>query len=128
MPPTAHGPRRQRPPLGAMQGFLVLGGSWVAFNGVISPLIWVITPLIWVKSPLIWVTTIVILLIAPLITTHEPPSGGFGFLGEFKVRHCPFSRGSGLGIGAEKPGGLGSNGTLFYPRQEGPGSRCFYAL
>ena len=38
----------------------ILGGSWVVINGVISPLIWVIT--------------IVTLLIAPLVTTHEPPS------------------------------------------------------
>ena len=38
----------------------LLGGSWVVISGVISPLIWVIT--------------IDILLIAILITTHEPPS------------------------------------------------------
>ena len=48
---------------------VVLGGSWVVINGVISPLIW-------------RVITIVTLLITPLITTHEPPSGlvqGSGF-------------------------------------------------
>ena len=28
----------------------------------------------WVISPRIWVTTIVILLIALFVTTHEPPS------------------------------------------------------
>ena len=39
-----------------------LGGSWVVISRVISPLIWVIT--------------IVILLITPHITTHEPPSRG----------------------------------------------------
>ena len=38
----------------------VLGGSWVVISIAISPLMWVIT--------------IVILLITPLITTHEPPS------------------------------------------------------
>ena len=38
----------------------LLGGSWVVISRVISPLIWVIT--------------IVILLITPHITTHEPPS------------------------------------------------------
>ena len=38
----------------------LLGGSWVVISGVISPRI--------------WVTTIVILLIALLVTTHEPPS------------------------------------------------------
>ena len=37
----------------------LLGGSWVAISGVISPLIWVLT--------------IATLLIAPLVTTHEPP-------------------------------------------------------
>ena len=42
----------------------LLGGSWVAISGVIRPLIWVIS--------------IVILLIALLITTHEPPSRGLG--------------------------------------------------
>ena len=36
-----------------------LGGSGVVISGV--------------KSPLIWVITIVILLLAILITTHEPP-------------------------------------------------------
>ena len=36
-----------------------LGGSWVVISGVISPLI--------------WFSTIVTLLITPLITTHEPP-------------------------------------------------------
>ena len=40
----------------------ILGGSWVVISRVISPLIWVIT--------------IVILLITPHITTHEPPSRG----------------------------------------------------
>ena len=39
---------------------VILGGSWVVTSGVISPLIWVITT--------------VALLIAPLRTTHEPPS------------------------------------------------------
>ena len=39
----------------------VLGGSWVVINGVISPLIWVIT-------------IVTLLIITPLITTHEPPS------------------------------------------------------
>ena len=39
----------------------MLGGSWVVISGVISHPIWVIT--------------IVSLLIPPLITTHEPPSG-----------------------------------------------------
>ena len=39
----------------------MLGGSWVVISGVMSPLIWVIT--------------IVTLLITPLITAHEPPSG-----------------------------------------------------
>ena len=38
----------------------VLGGSWVVIGVVLSSLIWVIT--------------LVILLIAPVITTHEPPS------------------------------------------------------
>ena len=38
----------------------LLGGSWVVTSRVISPLIWIIT--------------IVTPLIAPLITTHEPPS------------------------------------------------------
>ena len=56
-----------RPSPESFQGFRVeesvLGGSWVVISGVISPLIWVIT--------------IVILLITPLITTHEPPSRGF---------------------------------------------------
>ena len=37
----------------------ILGGSWVVISRV--------------RSPLIWVITIVTLLIAPLITTHEPP-------------------------------------------------------
>ena len=53
---------------GGFRGFLyarhlyegLLGGSWVAMSGVISPLRWVIT--------------IVTLLITPLIATHEPPS------------------------------------------------------
>ena len=39
----------------------LLGGSWVVISGVISPLIWAIIK--------------VTLLITPLITTHEPPSG-----------------------------------------------------
>ena len=39
----------------------LLGGSGVVISGVISPLIWVII--------------IVTLLLAPLITTPEPPSG-----------------------------------------------------
>ena len=39
----------------------MLGGSWVVISGVISPLIRVLS--------------IVTLLITPLITTHEPPSG-----------------------------------------------------
>ena len=41
-------------------GLRVLGGSWVVTSGVISPFIWVIV--------------LVTLLIAPLITTPEPPS------------------------------------------------------
>ena len=41
-------------------GSNLLGGSWVGISVVIRPLIWVMT--------------IVTLLIAPLITTHEPPS------------------------------------------------------
>ena len=41
----------------------MLGGSWVVISMVIGPLLWVIT--------------IVILLITPLITTHESPSGDF---------------------------------------------------
>ena len=40
----------------------LLGGSWVAISGVISPLIWVII--------------IATLIITPLITAHEPPSRG----------------------------------------------------
>ena len=40
----------------------LLGGSWVVISGVISPRIWVIS----VVTP----------LIAPLATTHEPPSRG----------------------------------------------------
>ena len=43
----------------------LLGGSWVVINGVISPLIGVIV--------------IVMLLITPLIITHEPPSSTLGF-------------------------------------------------
>ena len=39
----------------------LLGGSWVVISGVISPLTRAIS--------------IVTLLLAPLITTHEPPSG-----------------------------------------------------
>ena len=39
----------------------ILGGSWVVISRVLSPLIWVITT--------------VTLLITPLITTHEPPTG-----------------------------------------------------
>ena len=38
----------------------LLGGSWVVISRVISPLT--------------WVTSIVTLLLTPLITTHEPPS------------------------------------------------------
>ena len=41
----------------------VLGGSWV------------------VISPLLWLLSILTLLIAPLITTHEPPSRGLRGLG-----------------------------------------------
>ena len=37
----------------------LLGGSWVVISGAISPLISIVT-----------------LLITPLRTTHEPPSGG----------------------------------------------------
>ena len=44
----------------ALLQHLLLGGSWVVIFGVISPLI--------------WVTTMVTLLIAPLLTAHEPPS------------------------------------------------------
>ena len=43
-------------------GLRVLGGSWVVTSGVISPFIWVI------------VIVTLALLIAPLITTPEPPS------------------------------------------------------
>ena len=43
----------------------LLGGSSVAINGVVIPLI--------------CVAALVILLIAPLITTHEPPSRVQGF-------------------------------------------------
>ena len=46
-------------PLGLHKDDL-LGGSWVVLSGVISPLIWVIS----IGTP----------LLAPLITTHEPPS------------------------------------------------------
>ena len=49
---------------------VLLGGSWVAISGVISPLIWVLT--------------IVTLLISPLITTQQPPSrGSHGIFGGF---------------------------------------------
>ena len=41
-------------------GVGLLEGSWVVISGVISPLIWVII--------------MVTLLLAPLITTHEPLS------------------------------------------------------
>ena len=44
-----------------LPAWILLGGSWVVKSGV--------------KSPLIWVITIVTLLLTPLITTHEPPSG-----------------------------------------------------
>ena len=44
----------------AYTALALLGGSWVGMNGVISTLIWVII--------------IITLLIAPPITTHEPPS------------------------------------------------------
>ena len=40
---------------------LILGGSWVVRSGGVI-------------SPLVWVITVVTLLIAPLITTHEPAS------------------------------------------------------
>ena len=43
---------------------VLLGGSWVVVSGVISPLVWFIS--------------IVTLLITPFITTHEPPSRGWG--------------------------------------------------
>ena len=52
----------------------LLGGSGVVISGVISPLIWVII--------------IVTLLLTPLITTPEPPSGwgrGRGGVGGFAV-------------------------------------------
>ena len=39
---------------------LLLEGSWVVISGLIGPLIWVVI--------------MVALLVAPLITTHEPPS------------------------------------------------------
>ena len=39
---------------------VILGGSWVVISGVVSPLVWVLSG--------------VTLLIAPLISTHEPPS------------------------------------------------------
>ena len=39
----------------------VLGGSWVVISRVISPLIWVIS-------------TVTLLLITPILTTHEPSS------------------------------------------------------
>ena len=54
---------RWRPPTENLESSDVkalLGGSWAVITGVISPLIWVII--------------IVTLLIAPFITTHEPPS------------------------------------------------------
>ena len=50
----------------------LLGGSWAVISMVISPLIWVIT--------------IVTLLITPLITTHEPPSGRGRAVSHYLVR------------------------------------------
>ena len=44
----------------------MLGGSWLVISSVISPLIWMVT-----------------LLIAPLITTHEPPSVVFFLAGKY---------------------------------------------
>ena len=44
----------------------VLGGSWVVISRAISPLIWLITT--------------VTLIIAPLVTAHEPPSRAQGGL------------------------------------------------
>ena len=52
---------------GIYQGFRVLGLR-VVVDGVVSPLIWVII-------------IIVILLITPLITIHEPRSRAVGVLG-----------------------------------------------
>ena len=48
--------------MGSIREFCLLGGSRVVISRVIGPLI--------------GVTTIVALLITPLITTHEPPSAG----------------------------------------------------
>ena len=56
------GPCYQNKPQEPHQHQTILGGSWVVISGVISPLIWVIS--------------IVILHIALLITTHEPPNKG----------------------------------------------------
>ena len=44
----------------------LLGGSWVVISGVLSPLIWLI------------IIRIVTLMIAPFISTHEPPSRQVG--------------------------------------------------
>ena len=52
---------------GAFEVVGLLGGSWVVISGVTSPLIW-------------FITILTLLLITPLITTHEPPSRqGFRF-------------------------------------------------
>ena len=47
---------------------VLLGGSWVVINRVISPLIWVISIVILLRT-----------LLALLTTTHKPPSRGRGF-------------------------------------------------
>ena len=54
----------------------VLGGSWVAISGVISPLIEVITTFI--------------LLITLLITAHEPPSRVYAMRGKIPTRGSGF--------------------------------------
>ena len=47
----------------------MLGGSWVVIGGVTSPLIWVIYIYMFIYL------FILTLLITPLRSTHEPPSG-----------------------------------------------------
>ena len=107
---------------------MVLGGSWVAKSGVISPL-----------SGL---RTIVTLHISPLITTHEAPSrvwdfrasgggfvGGFGFMGmsglHFSVLSLAFMASCGWGFrvpGFKIEGFRGSAKNLGVYKQ---GSECF---
>ena len=50
---------------------LLLEGSWVVISGLIGPLIWVVI--------------MVALLVAPLITTHEPPSRLLESLGVYST-------------------------------------------